>query len=1771
MARTIESNLIIKSRLPKPTGAGLESILSTLTDIDRLITKINRRELKVRVRLDGDKDVLTSLEKTLDAANRAARRAAKSTPAAPAAPAAAQPGVGALVSTGNSGVRPTGGGGGVGGGGSGGGGQGGGFFGVGNQLKEKITVTPGEQGDSAVRERTFGAVDGGKAVTTTVRQDAATNELLSATQITEDLQAQAKQRFEKKLGEQNEAKRLTDEREKQARDLAQQEFLKEQARKDAGGEAQYDINEKFKREAKERAQAEKDAREAAAAEGKENDFDLRERLKKKAADESKAEKDAREAAAAEGKENDFDLRERLKKKAADEAKAEKDAREAAAAEGKENDFDLRERLKKKAADEAKAEKDAREAAAAEGKENDFDLRERLKREAKDKAKAEKDAEDAARGEGRENDFDLREKLKREAKDKAKAEKDAEDAARSDGREADFDLRDKLKADAKERAKQEREAKDAEKEEARERDDILKQSLRESEAYKKERKKLQDERDRQEGLEIENDLKAQNKSIEQARKRAERITNEQEKLREFQRQGSDVDRTLTASGARRVSQVDQQAPLRSDPTQLSTTTVTTYNRALADGSELIQRYDTATGKLTSTVNRSTQTYRDNARYQRLLNNETQATAQVTDLQRAGFAQHSEQLKRVSIGNREVTTSMREFRRVTGSTLLGNLAVDIAKVDTATGKMTTRTVRANEALRLLGDNFASAVGKVSLWLAATSAVFAFSRAVQFGVQQLKELEANTVFLARVGSNLSTPGAGFAERYKEAKLLTDAIIEQSKALGVDAVSSQRAASVFLRAGQDRVQALQSTRAAMVAARIAELDVEEAAKLLSAAQIQFKLSNDQLMPTLDTLNSLSNKYRVSTDDLLQSISRSGSIYAETNGQLSELAATTAVTAQVTARSGAEIGNAIKTIQSRLNSPEISGELLAKAGISMRDAEGNAKSYVKVLLQLQSALAFANNAERSRIPVTVAGARQVNILKSQIENVIEIVIAEARALRDEASANIEATETAQTLESAMLRLQATFTETVNNSAAVTNTLLTAFTGTINLLGKLANAYDGIVVKLALFVGMTLLMRALLTRMIAIYTANSASIALMGATMAGTTAAAGGLTVALRVLMTAMGPVGWAALAISLALSALIYVMGQAEQSEAQMKIMADQAAESQDKLAMAAERRRRATQALSDALQEQIQAQIRINQAEADGKKIDPDAKERVQQNIKRLTGEQGLNLPQFKNGAKTDAELIALDTANKAALKKSLDEEKKTVASRLKSAERDKGEKDRDIGFAKERLNQQFQIIDSFQRTGQGEDAAVEAAREYAKIEKELEKLQGEAGDAAGKVDELKMKLEELSSVKIAAPLTDEFIKASRAGEEALQIYKRFQDVNAGAGKLGTDTAATRTANQAQQTKVLTEAQDKAAFALTALKDNMDSPEFDRYTKTINDITLALENMGYAAANNRIKDLGEYFKKSFESLPLQRERAKQDARINDILLPNANGGEQFAGVRDKDREIELLKQQAKAALEARNTLDMEDVGGSKEEFIARQQSLEEVGVDALAKARELELERAMDILEIERNIVKERQNQNRETLKALGLLGDEDKLLVLQQAAFFNKNPNRKISAQEQFFASAETNQINQRFFGNKLADQFDPADPFARSLLNAGIGPQNQELDAAEAELKKRFDAEGGRDGVVRNAIKENKDLLGIEQQAQGKPIPNQTGTIIDFKLDGMKPPITAADFEPMIRAFETATAHELIKVRNELIGEIQRVWDTVRAIPAELKLDIPQVAP
>lgn len=214
------------------------------------------------------------------------------------------------------------------------------------------------------------------------------------------------------------------------------------------------------------------------------------------------------------------------------------------------------------------------------------------------------------------------------------------------------------------------------------------------------------------------------------------------------------------------------------------------------------------------------------------------------------------------------------------------------------------------------------------------------------------------------------------KELEKFGDQLFNVGKLTGQSFKTAAQAALEFSRQGLNTEETLKRTTDALTLTRFTSLSAAEAVDVLTAAANSFSESGITTAQIINKLVAVDTKFAVSAEDLANGLARAGSIAQEVGVNFDELNAAITVAQEKTARGGAVIGNALKTIFTRIRSDE-TVNALQEIGVYSKDLEGNLKPATQILSELSLKLKDLGGQKKIEILEAVASKYNINILSA--------------------------------------------------------------------------------------------------------------------------------------------------------------------------------------------------------------------------------------------------------------------------------------------------------------------------------------------------------------------------------------------------------------------------------------------------------------------------------------------------------------------------------------------------------------------------------------------------------------------------------------------------------------------------------------------------------------------------------------------------------------------------------------------------------------------------
>lgn len=236
-------------------------------------------------------------------------------------------------------------------------------------------------------------------------------------------------------------------------------------------------------------------------------------------------------------------------------------------------------------------------------------------------------------------------------------------------------------------------------------------------------------------------------------------------------------------------------------------------------------------------------------------------------------------------------------------------------------------------------------------------------------------------------------------EGKAYVNDLMKSYNDLGQElgSVTSEVASSAdsWLRQGRSMAETNQLIQDSMVLSKDAQMDSEQASKVLTATLNGFQMSADQAGHINDVLTSIDLQSASDAGGIGEALSRTASMANNAGVSLEKTAAMIATIKDVTQQSDETIGTSVKSILSRMNNIKVgkfvddeTGEplndvekVLDKVGISMRDINGQFQDSELTIDSIAEKWSTFDKNTQKAISTAVAGTRQINSFMAMMDN----------------------------------------------------------------------------------------------------------------------------------------------------------------------------------------------------------------------------------------------------------------------------------------------------------------------------------------------------------------------------------------------------------------------------------------------------------------------------------------------------------------------------------------------------------------------------------------------------------------------------------------------------------------------------------------------------------------------------------------------------------------------------------------------------------------------
>ena len=322
--------------------------------------------------------------------------------------------------------------------------------------------------------------------------------------------------------------------------------------------------------------------------------------------------------------------------------------------------------------------------------------------------------------------------------------------------------------------------------------------------------------------------------------------------------------------------------------------------------------------------------------------------------------------------------------------------------------------------------AATARVTAFGLTAGAIYKVSQAIREGAKATLEVDKQLVEL----------NTYLGQSRKELEGFSQSLFKVAKNAAVPFEAASEAAKEFARQGLSANEILKRTESALTLARISGISYSQAVNGITTALNSFSKEALTASEITNKLIAVDTRFAVSSAQLNEALTRVGSSAEESGISIDKLIATVTAAQQITGRGGAVIGNALKTIFTRLQRPEVLSQL-EQLGVAIKDQNGFLLDGISILKNYSDATKNLSQAEKARTAELVGGIYQINQVNALIKDLSSSNSIYANALKISSAATDEAKKKNEELNKSLSALlEQTKTSAQQAAAALGQSLL---------------------------------------------------------------------------------------------------------------------------------------------------------------------------------------------------------------------------------------------------------------------------------------------------------------------------------------------------------------------------------------------------------------------------------------------------------------------------------------------------------------------------------------------------------------------------------------------------------------------------------------------------------------------------------------------------------------------------------------------------------------
>ena len=284
---------------------------------------------------------------------------------------------------------------------------------------------------------------------------------------------------------------------------------------------------------------------------------------------------------------------------------------------------------------------------------------------------------------------------------------------------------------------------------------------------------------------------------------------------------------------------------------------------------------------------------------------------------------------------------------------------------------------------GEKLSATAQRMAVYTLATQLAYKAMQQLREGIQYIIELNKEMTDIQIV--------TGFDSGKIDA--LSHSYNQMAKELGATTLEVAKGSLAWFRQGKTIEEAAQLTEASIKMSKLANMDSAQSTEYLTSMINGFKLESEDVMGVIDKLVAVDNTAATSVEELASAMQRSSNVAQQSGVSFNELVAYIGTVSSVTRRSATTIGEAFKTMLTRMadiqngNLDETGMSInnveksLRGVGIELRDSDTSFRDFSDVIRDVAKKWDTLNEVEQANIAKAIAGVRQRETFLVLMEN----------------------------------------------------------------------------------------------------------------------------------------------------------------------------------------------------------------------------------------------------------------------------------------------------------------------------------------------------------------------------------------------------------------------------------------------------------------------------------------------------------------------------------------------------------------------------------------------------------------------------------------------------------------------------------------------------------------------------------------------------------------------------------------------------------------------